>query len=195
MSALPVRVTAALLLAFSWPTWLPTGCQRKAEDLQAVKSRVLAADEKFSAPLAKHDELANQLQVLDRELQLKRTQIEDQIAKLRGELLEATKQSKQQAEQLKAQLNPEVERVELALAMAKEEQKSKRRQRGALGRSVSKLRKSIKQAQDSQAGEDPTKLSQELTNHLEEMTRLDKELASLGQHIELLEDKRQLLKL
>jgi chromosome segregation ATPase len=172
------------------------GCDRlkKPEDPQALRSRVLAADPKFSGVVKQRDELANRIQVLHRELQLTRTQIEDQITALRAELQAETKQTDQQVQELKNQLQPEVERVELTLAMAREELKGKRRQRGALGRSISRLRKSIKQA-TAVPPDERTKLDQELGSHLEETTRLDKELAALAEHIKLLDAKRRLLKL
>jgi|GEM_PF-1415356 len=169
-------------------------CQRTPVDTKALRQEVLKSDPAFAAALNKHDELASRIEVLERELDLKRTQVEDQIARSRAELREATEETTRRTKEIKALLDPEAERLELALSTAREELKAKQRQRANLGRAISSLRKSIKG--DSQpAGKERAPLDQELAEHLREMERLDQELAAMQQHIALLENKRRLLRL
>ena len=170
------------------------GCQRQPVDLKALRHDVLKTDPAFAAALNKHDELASRIEVLERELDLKRTQVEDQIARLRAELREATEDTTRRTKEIKSQLDPEVERLELALTTARDELKDRQRQRANLGRVISSLRKSIKGGTQP-AGKERAQLDQELGEHLREMERLDQELAAMNQHIALLENKRRLLRL
>jgi len=69
-----------------------TGCGPPVKP-EAIREEVLATDPGFSLTLSKRDELANRLMLLERELDLKRTQVEQQVAGLRKRLGEARQQA------------------------------------------------------------------------------------------------------
>lgn len=174
------------------------GCDRIASlhvNMEQLRKDVLQADPAFAQALATHDELANRISVLERELSLKRTQTERQVTQLRAELQAATAQVKQSTATIKALLNPTVERVELAISMASEELKTKRRQRAGLGRQVSQLRKSLKQPNGPWTDAERLRMDRDLSELLVETQRIDEEAAALQQHLRLLKNKRLLLRL
>ena len=163
-------------------------------DRDALAKEVLQVDPGFQSVLERHRELVTRIQTLERELALKRTTIQQSIAKLRQELLAAAANVNSKTAELKKRMEPDRERLRLALAMAAEELRAKRAQRASLGRSISQLKKAVK---------DTTVLTpQERAAHhaqLEEMVRdaarFDQELAALQQHVRLLKIKSLLIKL
>ncbi len=164
---------------------------------ERLRQEVLEIDPAFSWSLEKHDELANRIGLVERNLALKRSQIERQIAQLRKDLDDASAKARQDIQRIKLIIQPEVQRVELTFAMAVEERKAKRGQRASVGRSISQLRKSLKEGPNTPqwTPAERARLEGELGELLAEAKRLDQELAALNEHVRLLKIKRLLLKL
>lgn len=171
-----------------------SGCGPPANP-QQLRQDVLNADPAFAETLNKRDEAANRIALQERELAVKRSRVDGQIAQLRQELKEATDQAAQKTRQIKAMLDPDRQRVELAYGMAAEELKAKRQQRASIGRSVSQLRKTLKDPGSGWTESERAKMDRELNDFLSETERLDQEIAGLNQHIRLLKVKRLLLRL
>ena len=168
------------------------GCAPANRD--ALVKEVVTADPTFQAVLDKHRDLVNRIQTLERELALKRTTIEESIAKLRQELLAAAANVKSKTAELKKRLEPEREPLQLALAMAGEELRAKRAQRAGLGRSISRLKKAVKDSTVLTLEERSSHAAQ-LEEMLRDAARVDHELAVLQQHMRLLKIKLLLIKL
>lgn len=159
-----------------------------------LRQQVLAADPEFEASVMKRDEVADRLTVLKRELALKRQEAGSQIAKVRQDLQAATDRVNQKIDKEKKLLDPDLKGVALALAMASEELRAKRQQRASLGRSISRLRKALKQGAEPRSASERAQRDRELNELLAESTRLDQELAALRAHIRLLKMKQMLLR-
>jgi len=171
-----------------------SGCGPQANEEQ-LRNEVLKADPSFADALNKRDELDNRIMQLERELALKQTQVDRQITLLRKELQETRVQVTQKTQKITAVLKPYLERVDHALAMASEELSSKRSQRASISRSISRLRKALKQEKPPWTEPERARMDQELAELLRETERLDHEIAALNEHIRLLKTKRLLLRL
>ena len=158
-----------------------------------MRRQVLAADPGFGKPLEKRDQLADRINVLRQELALKQAQVDGKITQLRKELRETKTQALQKIEETRQGLSPERERVELALAMAQEEQRVKQQQRQSLGRSISRLRKTLQETPSSWSATERQRLDRELIDLMAELKRVDQELTVLREHVRLLEVKHDLL--
>ncbi len=172
---------------------LASGCNRQPFNAEALRKEALQADPAFAEALNKHDELANRVLVLKRELDLKRTQIEGQISALRAELRDTTAAVNRNIDSTKALLNPTIERIELSTSLGAEDLRAKERQRSQLGRSISRLRKQLKQSGE-QTSTEQAQMTQQLTEMLQETQRLDQEIAALKEHLRILKMKRLLLR-
>ena len=80
-------------------------------------------------------------------------------------------------------------------SLGAEDLKGKERQRSQLGRSISRLQKSLKQTNPPWPEAERRKMDADLQELLKEMQRLDRELGVLNEHIRLLNIKRLLLRL
>lgn len=160
-----------------------------------LREEVLKADPKFADALEKRDQLADRIRLVKQEFSVKKSQIQGQIAKLRQELGQAQRQAQQKLRQVNSQLDADRQRLALALSMAREEFKVKQQQRDSLGRSISRLRKALKNSQPPWTDADRAKMDRELADLLQEAGRLDQELDGLRAHLRLLEHKQTLLRL
>ena len=170
-----------------------TGCG--SANREALTKEVLQADPAFQKVLDRHREALNRIQTLDRELALKRATIEQSIAKLRQELLAAAASVKSKTAELKKRIEPERERLALALSMAGEELRAKRAQRASLGRSISRLKKAVKDVNSGLSPEERSRHEAQTNEMARDASRLDQELAALQQHMRLLKTKLVLIKL
>jgi hypothetical protein len=168
------------------------GCPPANRD--ALAKEVLKADPGFQSSLDRHREIVSRIQTLERELALKRSTIQQSIAKLRQALLAAAANVKHKTAELKKRMEPEQERLRLALAMAGEELRAKRAQRASLGRSISRLKKAANGATTLTPQERAAHQAQ-LDELARDAARLDQELAALQQHTRLLKIKFALIKL
>lgn len=181
-------VFLVLLMAYGMAGCAPTNRE------QLVKE-VLNEDPAFTSILKTHQELANQIETYQRELALKRSTVERTIAQLRKDLAAAAATVRNKTAEAKKQLEPERERLELALAMAAEELRAKQSQRASLGRSVSQLKKAIKTASAVWTEAERGRQEAQIQEMLRDASRLDRELAALKAHVRLLKVKLLLLRL
>ncbi len=168
---------------------LSGGCGPPANP-QQLREEVLKVDPSFSDVLQKRDEQANRIALLEREFDLKRTQVEQKIAQLRKEVKDARVQVEQKVQKSTALLKPDVDRLHLALSMANDERQAKRVHRSSLGRSISRLKKALKDGE----GEDQSSVEREINDLLQDAQRLDREIHALNEHIRLLKIKLLLLR-
>jgi hypothetical protein len=156
---------------------------------------VLAADPSFNATLDKHQELSSRIETFERELALKRSTTEQQITALRKDLTAAAARVRAKKTQTKELMEPDRERLRLALSMAGEELRATQAQRASMGRSIAQLRKSLKQDEGSWAAEERAARRANLEDMLHDAQRLDQEMAALKEHVRLLKIKLLLIKL
>lgn len=169
------------------------GCSPPNKD-HLVKE-VLAKDPEFSAVLQKHRELVNRMQTYDRELKLKRDTIERGIGQLRKDLAAAVRTVKQKADETKKRMDPDRERLQLALTMAGEELRAKRAQRASLGRSIAQLRKAVKGGGSGWSADERADKDRQIQDMVQDAARLDQEMAAIKEHVRLLKIKLVLIKL
>ena len=183
-----IRRDLVILLVFL------AGCAPPANREQLAQE-VLKADPAFSDVLDKHRELTNRLQTFERELALKRKTVDESIAQLRRDLASATATVRTKTQELKGRMEPDRQRLSLALSLASEELRTKQIQRASLGRSVAQLRKSLKSQAAPMVPQERGHWQAQLDELLTDAARLDQELAGLKAHVRLLKVKLLLIKL
>jgi len=164
----------------------------KRDDL--VKE-VLKADPEFSSVLEKHRELNSRIETANRELELKRTTIERNIAQLRKDLAAAAASARAKMAEIKKRIEPDQQRLTMALSLSSDELRAKRIQRASLGRSIAQLRKSLNRQDSPGTPEERTRQQAQLDEMLKDAARLDGEMTGLKQHVRLLKIKLLLIKL
>ncbi len=187
MKQLSVPVIVAIAFALH-------GCDRRPMNTEAMRAQVLRADPEFATVLERRDELSSRIKVLENELALRRGQVERQIAQLRQGLRETTDHVNHSIDGIKALLNPALENIDRELAEANTELKLHRDERSSLGRSVSSLRKSIKQHATQWTPPERAQKDDELVQLLAEIQRLDHEISGIDAHLRIVRMKRQLLR-
>ena len=185
-----MRLLTTLLLLI---TWLG-GCA-PAANREGLTKEVLKADPEFSSVLKKHRELANSIETFERELSLKRSTVEQTIKHMRKDLAATTATVRGKTDDLRKRIEPERQRLELALSMAGEELKAKQAQRASLGRSIAQLKKAVKTASAAWTEEERSRQEAQAQEMLRDAARLDQELAAMREHIRLLKIKLLLIKL
>lgn len=181
---------SGVALASCWI--LGCGCP---SNLEGVRQEALKADPRFADALAHRDELAERIALMERELALKKSQIDQQIVKLRKEFGDTRQQVQQKIQHTKLLLKPEHDRLAFALSMATEELKAKRYQRASLGRAISRLRKTLNDRSAQWTPSERSRMDKERDEAMQEAQRLDHEINALTQHLQLLKRKRLLLRL
>ena len=184
------RFAAAVLLASAAGF---AGCERADRD--ALTREALAADPKFSAVLDKHRELANRIETYQRELELKRTTVEQTITQMRQDLAASTESVRSRIADTKQKLEPERKHLVQALTNAGEELKIKRAQRATLGRAMSQLRKSLRSSGNAWSDAERARQQVQLEEMLRDADRLDYEMEAIKAHVRLLKIKLLLLKI
>jgi len=183
-----MRWLIAILLMLSAASCAPA----KREDL--VKE-VLKVDPEFSAVLEKHRELSSRIETAKRELELKRSTIERSIAQLRKDLAAAATSARAKTSEIKKRMEPDQQRLTMALSMSSEELRAKRIQRASLGRSIARLRKALNNKDAAWTSEERLRQQAQLDEMLKDTARLDGEMTGLKQHVRLLKIKLLLIKL
>ncbi len=171
-----------------------SGCGPPANP-EKLREDVLKADPSFSEVLAKRDEQANRIALMERELDLKRNQVERQIAQLRNELKAAAVQVNEKIQKIQLLIKPDQDRTTLAMNLAIQERRAKQAQRNSLAASVGQLRKSLSKTDPPWPAQERAKMERDLQELAQETGRMDHELDGLAQHIRLLKTKRILLRL
>ena len=186
-----VRLVALPMLAFSLKS-----CQGFAPANRGqLEQDVLKSDASFASVLEKHRGLTSRMQTYERELELKRSDVEAQIEQLRKGLTAAAKSANIKITQTKSLMEPDRERLRLALTMAGEQLRGTQLQRASLGRSISQLRKALKQENSALSSQERASQAAQLDELLRDTKRLDVEIASLKEHLRLLKVKLLLIKL
>jgi uncharacterized protein YdcH (DUF465 family) len=169
------------------------GCDRIASREQLAK-QVLKEDPEFEWVLDTHRALTNRIKTYERELALKRSAVEQNIAQMRMDLAASTASVKHRIEEVKKQLDPDRQRMELALLAAVEELRVKRFQRASLGRSIAQLRKASRGDQTRWTDAERAGQQEQLREMVQDAQRLDHEIASLKAHMRLLKIKLLLIR-
>jgi hypothetical protein len=183
-----MRRLIAILLVVGMASCAPAN----REDL--VKE-VLKADPEFSSVLEKQRELTSRIQTYERELALKRSTIERSIAQLRKDLATAAASTRAKTAEVKKRMEPDRQRLTLALSMSSEELRAKRIQRAGLGRSIAQLRKALNSKDAAWTEQERARQQAQLDEMLQDAARLDQEMAGLKQNVRLLKIKLLLIKL
>jgi septal ring factor EnvC (AmiA/AmiB activator) len=173
---------------------LVLGCIVPVNREQLAKE-VLKADPAFAAVLDKHRELTNRIATYDRELSLKRSNIERSIEQLRKELAAAAAAIRQKTAETKKRMEPDRKRLDLELSMASEELKAKRFQRATLSRSMATLRKTLKSNSVQWTPKERAHQQAQLDEMLRDAARMDQETAAMRAHVRLIKIKLLLIKL
>ena len=177
-----------LLTLFALPGCAPA-------DRSTLVSDVLKKDPGFSSALQQRDECESRLQTAYRELALKRQTVKLTIEKLHQDLAESQQAVKQKKVQLENLLAPDRQRLELAISMAAEELRTKREQRAGIGRSMTKIRKALKDPNTNWSAQERARQETQLQEMLQDAKRLDREMAAITEHLRLLKTKLFLLQL
>ena len=162
---------------------------------EELTKEVLKMDPEFSSVLEKHRELTSRIETYERELALKRSTIEKGIAQLRKDLAAAAASTRVKTDEVKKRMEPDQQRLTLALSMSSEELRAKRIQRASLGRSITQLRKALNSKDATWTEQERTRQQAQIDDMLQNTTRLDNEMAGLKQNARLLKIKLLLIKL
>ena len=168
------------------------GCDRALNREQLVKE-ALSGDQEFQVVLDKHHILVKRIETYERELALKRSTVEQNIAQMRKDLATSTKHVQSRVAEVKRQMEPDRQRLELALSTANEELRIKRFQRASLGRLIAQLRKASQSVKTVWTEAERGRQQQKLDEMAQDATRIDHEIASLKAHMRLLKIKRLLI--
>jgi hypothetical protein len=163
-------------------------CERLMSREQLAKE-VLRQDPEFRGVLDRHRALVNRIETYQRELALKRATIEQNITQMRKELAASAANVQTRVAEVRKQMDPERQRLELALSTAAEELRVKRFQRASLGRSIARLRKTPKSAAGAFSDSEQARQQAQLTDMLADAKRLDHEIEALKAHMRLLKVK------
>ena len=169
------------------------GCGPPANREDLVKE-VLKADPDFTAPLEKHDDYARRIKVHEQELEVTRTTIERKIAQLRKDLTTAVSSTDAKIADVKKKMEPDRQRLQLALSEAAQELSAKRIQRASLGRSIAELRKATRNPNVQWTAKERMRQDEKIEEMTRDAARLDQEMAALKAHVRLLKIKLLLIK-
>lgn len=175
-------------LAFLWGG----GCS--PANREQLAKEVVRADPEFADVLEKHRELSNRIETYKQELTLKRTTIQQKIDQLQKDLAAATANFRIKSAEVSHRIDPDRERLQLALTSASNELRVKREQRAGLGRQMAQVKKGLKSA-GANADPNRAKREAELAEMARDAGRLDQEMTAIKQHLRLLKIKLLLIKL
>ena len=172
-----------------WFVVTVAGCAPANRD--ELTKEVLKADSDFAAVLEKHQQLASRIETYQRELALKRSTVERNIAQLRKDLVAAVASVRAKTADVKKKMEPDQKQLEGELTQAVTELREKQSQRAILGRQITQQRKTLQASTAS----DQTRQEAQLNEILGDAKRLDHELTTIKAHIRLLKIKLLLIKL
>lgn len=180
---------AALALTFAH-----TGCAFFVDE-EEIRKEILEADPSFGGVLERRDTYAGQMETAQRELALKRATVQRAIEKLREDLAKSQRKVQGRKERYSALMEPENRKLEFAVSMAKEELRGKRIQRSSIGRSMTRLKKSLEESDATWSPQEREHQQVKLEEMLRDAGRLDQEMGTLNEHVRLLKLKLRLLKI
>lgn len=152
-------------------------------DREKLAQEVVAKDPEFAAVLEKHRELTSRIETYDRELSVRRSEVEKKVALLRKDLVDAAASVRAKTEEVKKRMDPDRMRLQQALTQSGNELNIKQAQRSALGKQIAILKKS---GQPESGG---------LAQLLQQAQQLDQEMAEIKDRIRLTKIKLVLIKL
>ena len=176
-------------MVFAWTA----GCAPANRD--QLTKEALQADPAFTTVIEKHRELQNRIETYERELSLKRSSVEQAILQLKKDLAATASGVRHKVAETKKRMQPDQQRLQLALSMADEELRATRAQRANLGRSVATLRKAAKSQGAEWTAEERARQEAQVSELLRDAERIDHEMAAIKQHARLLKIKLWLIKL
>ena len=162
---------------------------------EQLVNEVLKADPEFSNLLEKYEHLTSRIKEHERRLALKRSTIERSIEELRRELASATTSTRKEIAAVKVQIQPDRERLQLALTMAGNELQQARQQRAILSRQITELRKAANKPSANWTAQERAQQEAKIAETLRDAKRLDQEMKGLKEHVRLLKIKLLLIKL
>lgn len=186
----PILLAALLAVPVLGPA---AGCAPVTRE--RLEEEVLRADPAFAQALEKRREQANRIETFKREYALKRATLERSIAQLRRDLAGANATLRAKTVETKRRLEPDRQRLQLAVARAAEELRSKRIQRATLGRTVARMKKALDNPETGWTSDERASQQAQLAELLADAARLDRELEALHAHLRLLKIKLHLLQL
>jgi len=183
-----MRYAIAVFLALGIPSCAP------ANRAQLAKEAV-SQDPEFAAVLEKHRQLISRIQTFEKELALKRSTVEKTIGQLRKDLAAGASNVRLKTAETKKRMDPDRQRLDLALSMAGEQLRATRQQRAKVGRQIAQLKKAAKGAQGTWSRDDMARHEEKIQDMLQDAQRLDHEMAALKEHTRLVKLKLLLIKL
>lgn len=149
-------------------------------DREKLVKEVVAKDPEFGAVLDKHREIVSRMQTYNRELSVRRSEVEKKIAQLHKDLVDAAASVRVKSEEIKKRMDPDHVRLQNQLTQAGNDLRMKREQRSSIGKQVALLRKSGKEV--------PPEM-------LKQAEGLDRDLEGLKERVRLLKTELLLIKL
>jgi hypothetical protein len=183
-----MRYLIVFLLALGLPSCAPANREQLTKE-------VVSQDPEFAAVIEKHRQLISRIQTYEKELALKRSTVDKTITQLRKDLAGAAATVRLKTAETKKRMDPDRERLTLALSAAGEELRAMRQQRAQLGRQIAQLKKAAKTAKSAWSRADMNRHDQQIRDMLRDAQRLDQEMAGLKEHTRLLKLKLLLIKL
>ncbi len=161
---------------------------------EQLTKEVLKADPEFADVLDKHRELSSRVETLKQELALKRTTINQKVEQLRKDLASASTSYRAKTREVLHRMEPDRQRLQIALTEASNELRVKREQRAGVGREIARVRKGLKSASTLSPKEQAAREAQ-LNELVRDADRLDQEMAGMKGYLRLLKVKLLLIKL
>lgn len=163
-------------------------------DRSQLAEEVLKMDPSFRPILEQREEYTSHIETAQREFALQRATVQRAITQLREDLAESGETLRRKKAHYKELMEPERRRLGFAVSMAMEELRAKRAQRSGIGRSISKLRKVLKEADETWSEQERKHQEAHLNEMLQDAKRLDDEVARLKDHLKLLKRKLFLIR-
>jgi chromosome segregation ATPase len=156
---------------------------------ESLEQEVRAKDPLFAPVLEKRKETERRIETYKNELAVKRDSIESQVKQLRRQLAEAVGQYNKKVTLAKTNMAPDRERIQVALTVANNQLRAAQVQRASVSRSVAQLRKSAGQSEPG------AEAQSQLAAFLDDLKRLDQEIAALKDQVRLLKLKLLLVRI
>ena len=168
-----------------------SGCLPKPVSREQLSKEVLQQDPSFAPTIEKYRSLVSRIDTYERELAVKRSAVEQNIDRLRGELQKSTQTVKRRIDETKKLMAPERQELITSLSLAEEQLRATRAQRMSVGRRMVQLRKALKGP--TRSADEKARYQTQFNDALTEAQRLDQEAIVIKDHIRLLKIKVRLV--
>lgn len=153
-------------------------------DREKLIKEATAKDPEFGSVLEKHRELTSRIQTYERELSVRRSEVEKKIGLLRKDLVDAAASVRTKSEEVKKRMEPDRLRLQNALTQTTIDLRIKREQRSTIGKEIAYLKKSGQ-----------GQLADKERELIKQASAMDQELASFKERIRLIKIELLLIKL